>query len=78
MLPASITAYLEEQGISEADRSDPLATFDALKLDALARQEIAMLIEEDTGKDVPDTVFEGWNTLGDVAETALWFAGEVA
>jgi hypothetical protein len=70
-LPSYITAYLTEEGITAEAMADPIATLATLRLDALMRHIIAMLIEEHTGHDVRDVVYEAWQTLADVAETAL-------
>lgn len=77
-LPVYITAYLDEQGIPEDAYADLLTSFADLRLDALARVEIAMLIEEHTGcLEIKDEVYEKWETLADVAEAAMWFEGVV-
>lgn len=76
MLPDYITAYLDEQGVPT---DDPLATFAALRLDALAPVEMAMLIEEhfQGAVAIADSAHEAWETLADVAETARGFEGVV-
>jgi len=74
MLPEPITTYLTEQGIPHDDLD---ASFRAIGLDQLDMQEIALLIEEHAGHDVRDVVYEAWQTLADVVETARAFAGEV-
>jgi len=75
MLPDYITAYLTEQGIPQDDID---ASFRTIGLDQLDMQEIALLIEEHAGHDVRDVVYEAWQTLADVVETARAFAQEVA
>lgn len=84
MLPDYLTRYLSNPLICpRQDRiTDPLATWSDLGMHDgardLARQEIAMLIEDHTGCDmIADEVLQGWLTLADVAETARWFAGVV-
>lgn len=74
MLPDYITAYLDEQGVPT---DDPLATFAALRLDALAPVEMAMLIADPHSTEIADSVYEAWETLADVAETARGFEGVV-
>lgn len=75
MLPDYITTYLDSEGICKDARSDPLATFATLRLDALDLQIMAMLIEDHTSHDVRDIEYEAWQTLADVARTAQQFAG---
>ena len=83
-LPDYITRYLRNPLICpRQDRiTDPLATWTELGMHDgardLARWEIAMLIEDETGCPmIADDVIEKWETLADVAEAAMWFEGVV-
>jgi hypothetical protein len=82
MLPDYITDYLRNPLICREHfwhlLDDPQTTFEDLQLDALARVEIALLIEERTGRDVSDETYEAWDTLDDIAQAARWFEGVVA
>lgn len=78
MLPDYITAYLTDEGIPTDALKDPLTSFKDLGLDMLDIATIANLIEEHTGRDVADEVYERWDTLEDLAQAAAWFEGVVA
>lgn len=73
-LPDYIIGYLRNPLITPPRLwpllDDEQATFEALQLDALAPVEMALLIEERTGRDVADEVYQKWQSLADVAETA--------
>lgn len=79
MLPDYLQTYLRNPLICPPHLwhliDDPQATFTDLLLDALARVELALLIEERTGRDVPDETYEAWDTLEDLAQAAAWFEG---
>ncbi|MFY8196048.1 hypothetical protein [Novosphingobium sp. B1] len=81
-LPDYITRYLRNPLICRERLwhllNDPQTTLEQLQLDALAPVEMALLIEEHCHQDVADEVYEKWETLADVAETACWFEGVVA
>lgn len=82
MLPDYLTSYLRNPLICRERfwhlLDDPQTTLEELQLDALVRVEIALLIEERTGRDVPDETYEAWATLEDIAQAAAWFEGVVA
>lgn len=75
MLPDYITTYLTDEGIPADALKGPLASFKDLRLDMLDIATIANLIEEHTGRDVADEVYERWDTLEDLAQAAAWFEG---
>ena len=62
-----ILTYLKDQGIPT---DDLYATFHDLKLDPLDRIELALIIGDEAGIEVPDETYEAWDTLADVLETA--------
>ena len=62
-----ILTYLKDQGIPT---DDLYATFHDLKLDPLDRIELALIIGDEAGIEVPDETYEVWDTLADVLETA--------
>lgn len=82
MLPDYLTSYLHNPLICRERfwhlLDDPQTTLEELQLDALVRVEIALLIEERTGRDVSDETYEAWTTLEDIARAAEWFEGVVA
>lgn len=62
-----ILTYLKDQGIPT---DDLYATFHDLKLDPLDRIELALIIGDEAGIEVPDETYEAWGTLADVLATA--------
>lgn len=62
-----ILTYLTDQGIPT---DDLYATFHDLQLDPLDRIELALIIGDEAGIEVPDETYEAWDTLADVLETA--------
>lgn len=63
----TLHTYLTTQGIRT---DDPYATFQELGIDLLDRVELALFIGDEADTEIPDEVYEGWQTLADVFETA--------
>lgn len=66
-MPEALLTYLTDQGIP---CDDLYATFHELRIDPLDRIEIALIIGDEAGIEVPDETYEAWDTLADVLETA--------
>lgn len=66
-MPDTLLTYLTDQGIPT---DDLYATFHELQLDPLDRIELALIIGDEAGIEVPDETYEAWDTLADVLETA--------